>query len=104
MPNDHKSSTWAERRGRLFEHATSCIGREMQIEDDDEMKGANGWAVLDQVRLHPFDVDARPLSDCRATVEGDPREIHRGDLPSLLRQPDGVAALARGQIEGSPRL
>ncbi len=100
VPDDQEPAPRVKRRHGLLEDTASSLRWQVQIEDDDEIKGGGRRSVLGQVRLHPFDLDARPLRDGGATFDSDAREVHRGDLPSLFCEPDGIAALAGTQVEG----
>lgn len=104
MPDNQQPATGSKRHRATVEDLAPFFRLEVQIEDDDQIKGGNGRDVGGQVGVHPFDLHPAPFRRRGTAVEGDSREVHCGDLPSLLRQPEGVAALAGTEVERSARL
>jgi hypothetical protein len=94
-PRGHGGSGRADRSG------ASGLG-ELKIKHGDEVEPILRWGPVLHGRLDPGDLHAPQVGEPFGLGEADRREIDARHLPTLLRQPDRVAALATGKIYGPP--
>ena len=93
-----------DRTGGAAQRPDELLVRELEVEHHDEVERWRLRLVLEDVRDDPVDVDAAALGEARALPERDVREVDRRHRPAALGEPDGVPALAAGDVERPPRL
>ena len=87
-------------RGGLEDRCPLRVGN-LEIEDDHQLERVRLRLVTEQICGDPLGMHTACCGELPGLLEPDGREIDAGRLPSLLRQPDGVPALAAGQVKRS---
>ena len=68
MAEDEHRSTRRQRAGRPVEHEAPLAGRELEVEDADEVEGGDGRRPVCEVGEDPVDVDALSAARRRASA------------------------------------
>ncbi len=103
MADDEHGPTRRQRAGRAAEHEAPLAGRELEVEDADEVEGADGRRPVCEVGEDPVDVDVAVRRTSARLRERDLRVVDRGDPPAALGEPDRVAPSAAGEVERASR-
>ena len=86
---------------------SAALRGQLEVGDHDQVVGHRAAVVGQRVGVHPVDVQVAaarvPLLQRAALVEPDQGEVDGGDLPAALGQPEGVAALAGGEVDAPAR-
>ena len=91
-----------DRRRRGAEDAREAGGRQVDVGDEDEVEAAGRGLVVQQVGLHPVHAHRAFRGQPGGPGEAGGGEVHRGDLPAALGEPDRVAPLAGAQVDRPP--
>ena len=100
MPDRQQRPARRDRVGRGPDQVRQLRRRQLDVGDEHQVVSARGRLVAEQVGLYPVDADPALPGQFGRAAQAHGREVHPGDLPAALRQPDGVPALAGPQVEG----
>ena len=100
--DDEERPARADERRGVSERAGERLGGQLQVADEHEVgrlelrRGGHVGEGRDQL-------DVAGSRDGRGLLERDGRELDELGLPALLREPDGVAPLAAGEVQRTTR-
>jgi hypothetical protein len=99
--DDEKRPAGSDAGGAGAHYPPPLIGRDPEVEDQHEIEHAGLRPTIEQVGSDPLNRHIPLAREPSRLVERDLREVDSGHLPSAFREPDGVAALAAGEVESS---
>ena len=102
MGDEQKRAPWGERISCALEHDVPLRGRELEIEDDDEVAGTRFGHITGDIVDDPIDSvshvgrELAPLGNCNFG------EVDTSDMPASPRQPHRITAFPARKIKSLP--
>ena len=101
VADDQERPSGCDRRGEPSEQRGTVGPARVQVVRGDQVVGTLGRRPGLEVGVQPLDpvAEAAGVGQRGGTLQGDGREVHRGDPPAPLGEPSGVAALAGSGVQ-----
>ena len=103
MAHQQERPAGRQRSRGAAEHQLPLVGREVEKQDEHEVERALVGLEVEKIDGAKVDGDALARGARATLVDGHRREVDGDDVPPALREPDGVPALAAGEVERPPR-
>ena len=99
MAHDHEATARGDGRGGLWVDGCALLGRDVKVDDDDEIKRPSRRSPGEQVALQPIYFDTGCLGLRPSVGQPDGRPVDSRRAPALGGQPHRVRAAAGRKLE-----